>query len=125
MLISPLSDAIYVRIRKNHVTVRHPRSGSEKSVAAARPFTTARLLVGDIRAASEAFAAAIASTGPRSWWRPSPVMVVHPLEMTEGGLAEIEERILQEVFRGLGAAKVVVWVGPELSDAEVAAKARS
>ena len=123
MLITRLSDSVYVRIRKNHVTVRHPRSRRDVALEAVKPFTTTRLLVGDLRAAHETFLAALRSTVPTSWFRPSPVVVVHPLEMTEGGLSEVEERILKEVFLGLGAAKAVVWVGPELTDAEVEAKA--
>ena len=123
MLITRLSDFLYVRIRKNRVTVRHPRSGREVTLDAVKPFTTTRLLIGEFRAAEETFAMAIKSALPRSWFRPSPVVVVHPLEMIEGGLSEIEERILKEVFLGIGAVKSVVWVGPELSDAEVEAKA--
>jgi rod shape-determining protein MreB len=49
---------------------------------------------------------------------------MHPLEMTEGGLSEIEKRILNELAIGAGAMKVVVWVGPELSDTEVREKVR-
>ena len=37
----------------------------------------------------------------------------------EGGLSEVEERALREVAIGAGASKGVVWVGHELSDAEV------
>jgi len=122
MLITRLSDSVYVRIRRNQVSVRHPKSQRDVTLQAAKPFTTTRLLVGDLLAAHETFVAAIKAALPASWWRPSPVVVVHPLEMIEGGLSEVEERLLKEVFLGLGAAKVIVWIGPELSDAEVRAK---
>jgi len=42
--------------------------------------------------------------------------------MTEGGLSEVEERVLRELAMCAGASKVVVWVGHELSDAEVKEK---
>jgi hypothetical protein len=42
--------------------------------------------------------------------------------MAEGGLSEVEERVLKEVAIGAGASKVVVWVGRELSDGEVREK---
>ena len=45
--------------------------------------------------------------------------------MVEGGLSEIEERILKEVAIGAGATKVVVWVGAPLTDADVKAKLKS
>ncbi len=52
----------------------------------------------------------------------SPRVLIQPLEMVEGGLSEIEERVLKEVTMGAGASKVVVWVGRELSDAEAKEK---
>ena len=42
--------------------------------------------------------------------------------MIEGRLSEVEERVLRELAMGAGASKVVVWVGHELSDAEVQEK---
>jgi hypothetical protein len=39
--------------------------------------------------------------------------------MAEGGLSEIEDRIFRELAIGAGARRISVWVGPELSDAEV------
>lgn len=50
---------------------------------------------------------------------PPPLVVIQPLEMIEDGLSEVEERVLREVAASAGARKVVVWVGHELSDAEV------
>ena len=52
----------------------------------------------------------------------SPQVLIQPLEMLEGGLSEVEERVLKEIAIGAGASKVVVWVGRELSDAEVREK---
>jgi hypothetical protein len=52
----------------------------------------------------------------------SPGVVIQPLEMTEGGLSEIEERVFRELAIGAGAAKVIVWLGHELSDSEVRGK---
>jgi len=42
--------------------------------------------------------------------------------MIEGGLSQVEERVLTEAAIGAGASKVVVWLGPELKDDEVKAK---
>jgi rod shape-determining protein MreB len=50
---------------------------------------------------------------------PAPGLVVHPLEMTEGGLSEIESRLLKELAIGCGAADAVVVTGPELTDQQV------
>jgi rod shape-determining protein MreB and related proteins len=51
-----------------------------------------------------------------------PRIVIHPLEMVEGGLSEVEERIFREVAISAGASKVIVWVGKDLNDAEVKEK---
>ena len=49
-------------------------------------------------------------------------VLIHPLEKIEGGLSQVEERLFQELARGAGATKAVVWVGRHLSDSEVLAK---
>jgi rod shape-determining protein MreB len=54
-----------------------------------------------------------------------PKLAIHPLEMTDGGLAEIEERVFREVTLGAGASKVVVWTGHQLGDDEVRNKLRA
>ena len=50
--------------------------------------------------------------------------VIHPLATLEGGLSQVEEQVFQELARGAGASRVLVWVGAPLSDAEVLAKLR-
>jgi rod shape-determining protein MreB len=47
---------------------------------------------------------------------------MHPLEKIDGGLTQVEERLFHELAVGAGAAKVFVWVGAPLSDAEVISK---
>jgi hypothetical protein len=44
---------------------------------------------------------------------------MHPTELVEGGLSQVEERVLLELPRAGGAWKVVVHVGPVLDDAGV------
>ena len=46
-------------------------------------------------------------------------VLVHPTEMVENGLSQVEERILLELPYGAGAKKVAVYVGPLLDDAGV------
>lgn len=50
---------------------------------------------------------------------PSPVVVLHPLGDFEGGLTQIEIRALAELGMGVGARRVYVWQGPELSREEL------
>jgi hypothetical protein len=114
-----MSQTVYVRVWRNKFTVRAIESGAQIDVAPATPFTTQRLLVGHFTNTESALRDALRqATGP-GWFKPSPEVLMHPLEMVEGGLSEIEDRIFRELAIGAGARRVAVWVGPELSDAEV------
>ena len=53
-----------------------------------------------------------------------PTTVIHPIDMTEGGLSEVEHRIFLEVAYGAGSKKVMVWLGSELEDNEVLQQAK-
>jgi len=119
-----LSSAVYVRVRRNQFQVKDTGSGTDRTVAAPTPFTTARLLVGQFTIAANTLKDALKQITGGKLFAPSPNVVIQPLEMTEGGLSEIEERALREVAIEAGANKVVVWVGRELSDSEVVEKLR-
>ena len=113
------SNTVYVRVGRNQFRLKHIESGTDSTVVASAPFTTTRLLIGQFVAAEEALKGALKQIATGRLFAPSPGVVMHPMEMVEGGLSEIEERTLQEVAIGAGAGKVVVWVGRELSDSEV------
>jgi len=51
--------------------------------------------------------------------KPSPIVIMHPLEKIEGGLTQIEVRALQELAMGAGAREAHVWKGRELMDYEL------
>ena len=127
-MIDPLgkfmSSTIYVRVTRDKFNVRSIDSGTEVEVSPESPFSSTRLLVGSFTVAEAALKEGLKKASGGKWFKPSPCVVMHPLEMTEGGLSEIEERVLHELAVGAGAMKVVVWVGPQLSDAEVREKVR-
>ena len=115
---------IYVRITRNLLRVKNLKSGQEIQLAPEHPFTTTRMLVGDFTSADHAMKKALAQVGANSFLASARVLL-HPLEMIEGGLSEIESRILMELAIGSGAKKAIVHVGPELGDAEVSEKLRA
>ena len=115
---------VYVRVMRDRLKVRSLDSGTEVEVSPASPFSTERLLIGNFAAAEAALKEGLKKIAGGGWFTPSPRVVMHPLEMSEGGLSEVEERILRELAIGAGAMKVVVWVGPQLSDAEVRERVR-
>jgi rod shape-determining protein MreB len=58
-----------------------------------------------------------------SLFSPNSIIIIHPMEKTEEGLSEIEERIFKELAAGAGARKIIVWLGYELGNTEVVQKA--
>lgn len=125
MLSRLFANTVYVQVRKNAFRLRHIESRKERDVAAPTPFTTARLLVGQFREAASLLRKAVGELAGGGLFAASPVVVIHPTEMVEGGLSEVEERVLRELALGAGARSVVVHVGPALADAEVTAMIRS
>lgn len=83
------------------------------------PFDHPRLLVHDFAVAEFIVRHAFAQLSQRKYFRPTPVVVVHVTEPLEGGLTEIERRVLREIMEGAGARKVYIWESHELSDSEL------
>jgi len=122
MLTGLLANPLYIRVRRNQFRVRNLESAAEAEFDAQPPFTTARLLIGQFSAAEDLLKRAVKEMSKGGIFAVSPQVLIQPLEMSEGGLSEVEERVLREVAMGAGASKVVVWVGHELTDAEAREK---
>ena len=118
----PGSRHIYVRVSRDKLRLRVIESGAEVEIIPEKPFTTSRLLVGDFGAAERALKEGVKKASGGGWLTPSPAILMHATEMTEGGLSEIETRVLQELAIGAGAMKAKVWSGPELTDAQALEK---
>jgi hypothetical protein len=120
-----LTSVLYVRVMRDEMLLRDVTAGNEVRVPAVRRFTGRRLLVGDFHAAEETLKQGVLQVmKKRGWFRPGPVIVMHPLELIEGGMSQVEERILYELAIGAGAIKAVLWSGELLSDSQVNEKAR-
>jgi rod shape-determining protein MreB len=94
-------------------------------VQAPEPFTTSRCLIGQFVRAETLLKEALKRLPKDGFLRLATRIVIHPVDMVEGGLSEVEERVFREIALGTSAAKVVVWVGHPLSDAEVKEKLRT
>lgn len=88
-------------------------------------FSTTRLLVGDFHPAEKCLSELLRELlgGPMRYV--APRVVIHQTEMAENGLSPVEERVLLELAYGAGAYTAQIWVGRELSDAEVIERAKN
>lgn len=78
-------------------------------------FTTTRLLVGQFKVAEELLTRLLKEVKSRGLFSAQPRLLLQPLEMIEGGLCEVEERVFLELGAGAGARHVKVHIGPKLS----------
>ena len=114
-----LANTVYLKVFPNRFELKHIESGKVQVEVSTEPFTTERLLVGHFSVAENALKRGMNRLYEKRWFAPSPIVIVHPMEKTENGLSEVEDRVLRELAAGAGARKVIVWVGSDLSDTEV------
>lgn len=113
------SKSVYVKIYTNRFVLKLLEDGQVPvTVMPPEPFTTKRLLVGNFTAAEVALKTGLKQVFAGRWFSSSPAVVMQPMDMIEGGLSQVEERLFMESAAGAGARNVVVWVGNELSDDE-------
>ncbi len=106
-----------MQIKRNEFVARHIETRREESAIA--KFSTKRLLVGQFYEAEEALQKLIRSVIGKTWFKPALTIVMHPLEMIEGGLSQVEDRVLRELAAGVGGKEIRVWIGPSLSNQEL------
>lgn len=110
---------IYIKVRKNRFEAKNLSSNHGwESIHSELAFTTDRLLVGSFSVAEPVLTKLVKSINTGGLFRKSPQVVIQPMELVEGGLSEVEERIFKELALGAGACKVVLHIGSELTDNE-------
>lgn len=117
---------LYVKIYKNKIVVKNLTDNSPTQMFAPDvAFTTTRLLIGNFAPAAECLKQAIKNSRSKSLFVVAPAILLQPMEMCEGGLCEIEDRVLRECGLGAGARKVVLWLGEELSNEKAIEKIKA
>lgn len=95
------------------------RGHAGDSVEIAQPFAHPRSLVSDFTLGEQLLKVLIPRLLGHGFLIPAPLVILHPLGQPEGGFTQIEIRALQEMALGAGAAKVIVWQGPNLTNQQV------
>ncbi len=114
------SNTIYVRIYENKVHIRNINDRNEIELSTESPFTTERLLIGNFTVAQALLKKGLKIVMGKQFV--ALVFLIHPIEKVDGGLSQVEDRVLRDLAIIAGAQKVVVWVGQELTDDEVLGK---
>lgn len=83
------------------------------------PFAHPRSMVSDFTVAEQLLRLAIQRVLKKTWFMPSPRIVIHPLGDPDGGFTQVERRAFREMALGAGASEAVVWTGRELTIQEV------
>lgn len=79
------------------------------------PFSHPRSMVSNFTYAEKIIQHAIRCLHTNKLISPAPRVIVHQLEKNEGGLTEIEERVLRELASGAGAREVTIYCGPVIN----------
>jgi hypothetical protein len=84
--------------------------GRSMTFRSKEPFTTTRLLIGKFFVAEECLKNAVKEFGAIGFFKRAPKITLQPHEYLEGGLSEVEDRILREIALGAGAREAHVVV---------------
>ncbi|MEH6585537.1 MAG: hypothetical protein V7720_03210 [Halioglobus sp.] len=117
---------LYICIYINKITIR-TLDGSDRFLEAEpdRPFSTKRLLIADFTSAESTLTEAVEKLRGGGILRKSFRAVIHPIEMSQGGLSEVEEKALRELACSVGAHHHAIHIGSILSQHEALAKISS
>jgi len=116
--MSFFSNTLYVRLSRNEVRVERLESGRSATVPMVEPLTVAQLLEGRFDAARHALRKAFQEVLGGALFALAPVVVMHPLEVAESARSEALDRALRALALGMGARKVALHFGRELTDME-------
>lgn len=87
---------------------------SGPTIRRVNPFSHPRSFVGNFQLAEKLLQHGIREFHPSRLLRPAPRVVIHQLEKAEGGLTDIEIRVLRELALGGGAREVIVHTGKRI-----------
>ena len=111
----------YVQIHENRYVINSlDKPGESRSFPARDAFSTSRLLVGHFIVAETLLRASLRQMNGRSRLK-SYRLIMHPRDKVDGGLCEVEMRVLQDLAHGAGAHDAIVWEKEPLSTGQARA----
>jgi rod shape-determining protein MreB len=84
------------------------------------PFGHPRIMVSDFTSAEYLLKAYVRRMAGRfRFFAPAPMIVLHLKDDPDGGFTQVERRAFRELALGAGASRVKLYLGPDLSDAQL------
>lgn len=113
-----LTKHLYVQIRENEFNIRDIEVGRTFRGVAEMPFSHQRMIIGNFTHADQCLKKIMKQVN-KSHFTLFSKALIHPLDKTEGGLSQIEERSMIELLLGCGATTAYTWTGRVLTESEV------
>jgi rod shape-determining protein MreB and related proteins len=82
-------------------------------------FTHPRVVISDYQIAEMTLKLFLEKINSPKRWLSHRILIMHPLDRLEGGFTRIEAKALQDIGERIGAYKVYVWAGRDLSEEEM------
>lgn len=116
--------SIYLKVFENYVIAENIDTGECVEKHSSNSFSHPRVLIGNFTEADLIIKSALSEVKSTGFLKVMYVLI-QPMEKNEGGLTQIENRVLQELAIGAGATTVVVWEGVPLSNQDALKKLQS
>lgn len=110
-----LNNILYVRLGDNTAILYSPKTEHSKTYCSDHSFSNERIAVSSFVVAQDFLTRAIKDFYSEDFFQLSPSVIMHQEYKSEGGLGEVEIKVLQELALASGARKVYVWEGNKLS----------
>ncbi|EHR70712.1 hypothetical protein BurJ1DRAFT_1877 [Burkholderiales bacterium JOSHI_001] len=109
-------DSIYVQVYRDRIAVKNIATGESTEVMRDMTYASPRMLIADFTTAQHQIKEAIKTVkrGLRA-----PEVLLHPMELIEGGITQVEYRVFVELGLGAGASKAAVYSGAPLPDESI------
>jgi hypothetical protein len=113
VVIAPMlsRDIIYVKVFAERFVLKNMESSEVLEIRRDPHFRSPRTLIGHFTSADKEFREGLKKVRRGLI---APWVLMHPMELIEGGLTQVESRALIELAAGSGARRVGVWEGQEL-----------
>jgi rod shape-determining protein MreB len=103
-----LNNKVHVQIFSHGMNVKKLDDSCGIFIEPVKPYSTERLLIGNFDGARETMKKGLRVLFDKKYILPSPVVIIEPMDKSEGGLSQVEERVLLELGISSGARKVEI-----------------